>query len=289
MKPALITYYALVTVIMAGTAMALVIEPNADFREEMNSPLNSNIKCETMKWSFEAKLTEYKKMVNSLRNNTKLLFIFTLFSIAVLRGSDDDFKIPNIEISIPKYLTLAILIIGLLYIWLEFGFLFNRIIYSRLSLNVIHEFIASETQSDQLHPMVSIQSAFQDGGIIDAWFVAYEGYLREYGFPTAARVFCKIYVCMFGGIYGVSHGIMACLIKRYIVAKHVGYARSSTSLFAGWIFLGVSLFVISFTHMLFHFGGAHNCPSFQVTTIVSMIVTFSLIGIFSRGGIGVGV
>ena len=319
--------------------MVLFIEFGTVFREKIRKPIDSVICVEFMQWSFEKKLPDYKKMADSLRNNIKLLLVFSLFSVAILLSKyGPDIKIPNMDILIPKRFALAILFFGLLWIWIEFGFLLNQTIYARLSLVEIYKVIADISNSRELHQTVSIQSTLGDSGITDAWFIAYEGDLpfdktgfslveiykviadisnsRELhqtvsiqstlgdsgitdawfiayegdlpfdktGFSEIARIFIKIILCLVGGVYGISHGIMIGLIMRFFDFKVNRTSQSKELIFTWgcWFSIVICTVVLASSHLLFHIGGGHNAPSFQVTIVVSMVVTFGVIGVLSK-------
>ena len=272
---------------MTVAAMVLFIEFGTVFREKIRKPIDSVICVEFMQWSFEKKLPDYKKMADSLRNNIKLLLVFSLFSVAILLSKyGPDIKIPNMDILIPKRFALAILFFGLLWIWIEFGFLLNQTIYARLSLVEIYKVIADISNSRELHQTVSIQSTLGDSGITDAWFIAYEGDLLfdKTGFSEIARIFIKIILCLVGGVYGISHGIMIGLIMRFFDFKVNRTSQSKELIFTWgcWFSIVICTVVLASSHLFFHIGGGHNAPSFQVTIVVSMVVTFGVIGVLSK-------
>lgn len=179
-----------------------------------------------------------------------VLIATSLFVLFFVRAST--FELKPLGYIIPTKFVRILLPLSLLYVWIEFGFLFNRLIDNRVSLYVLVETLEHATlrptfdsaHSDKQY-LVSANSLARDDYFVDNWFAAFRS---EYLLMTRPNdIAILIGVVGFACFHGLAHACMFVLATTHTPVKH-GH-RQRIMYYVG----GLGLCLLA-AHAFFRFG-----------------------------------
>ena len=228
----------------------------------------------TTKWVAERKLPEYVSWRNSLNKNLQLVLVLSLLAFVALRTRKPTLDVPKFSVSIPRTLAVTVLAIGILYLWVTFGFTLNQLVFSRHSLQLLLTNVTPDSANFD-HPMLRAGSVLMDFGFLDAWFIAYENFQLPYpyNFDDSFRESCAVVVSAVGVVYGISHALMFRLIQELICAKSAGHH----SRVIGWSLLCGSLITLAASHLIFTLAGENRAHSCQLSILFSSILGLAIL------------
>ncbi|HYF15882.1 MAG TPA: hypothetical protein VD971_12505 [Phycisphaerales bacterium] len=189
------------------------------------------------------------------------------------------FELRPLGVSIPMRYMRLLLPLGMLFCWMEFGFLFNRLIDNRVSLYVLVEALEKtrlmEGVVDNRHYVVSAQSLARDDFFVDNWFLAFR---PQYILVTRTSALATYTgVALFAAFHGLAHACALVLPTSAVFAKH-----SHRNAVVAYV-AALSLALLA-THLLFRYGAPQVNFSQHIT--LGSTVLWVLVLMWARRKIG---
>ncbi len=234
--------------------------------------------------AFDYQLKQYQQSVGTFKTNLFMQAAFVLFGILVLFSKDESFEIPLLKMKLQRSWLPFIVPVALFMLWLQFGFLLDSLIKTRIYGWELFLQIASFGGTDQRGEYVRSSAAlFQDAGFLDGWFTLFRN-PDEHLIDTNFRAYHKLFFpTVYGLLLGATH---ACILG----VSHIGAARLRLEDNEGRTILGVALVILPsllfslllISHLLFAFGGPNPNWFQAVIWAWALLVLFVLVGL-SRG------
>jgi hypothetical protein len=213
------------------------------------------------------RMETYRAKLADLTLNLKFQLMFTVFALIVLfqqgKTRHAPMKIPILDVDVPALWLHLCAIFGLLWLWLQFGYLLDRIIDDRL---VLYRIIAA---GEAVGPssVLSLRGALGDAGLADAWFVTFRP--EHSNLPGAAGAFITVPLSLCAVFFGLGH---ACVY---------GLALELKERFQGWygwhlILALVSTLLITGSHVMFYLHGnpnwVHSITGFATIVFTALVL-----------------
>ncbi|HEX2837533.1 MAG TPA: hypothetical protein VHN77_05350 [Phycisphaerales bacterium] len=198
----------------------------------------------------------------------------------LLFARSQTFELKPIGYVIPTKYVRMLLPLAFLFVWMEFGFLFNRLIDNRVSLYVLVEAV----ENSVLHPgydlgdgnrhyLVSANSLARDDFFVDNWFAAFRS---QYILMTRrSHAAVLVGVIGFACFHGLAHACMLILASSHVPVRHSNRR---------WImcYVGVLGACLLATHLFFRFGAPQVNWEQYVILASAVVFTVALCGLRRR-------
>ena len=200
---------------------------------------------------FDNEVKEYKAKLNLLDTNIKLQGLFVVFTVLLLLRRSDTLNLFGNQIPLQWLHLFAPLI--MIYLWLNFGFLLDYLIYTRLW--GVQEITGFHKELDHQGKLL-----FQDSGFVDGWFLTYVDRGCKNGYsginPNSWRPTGILLVAVFGTLFSATH---ACILGITFVGCRRYLRQRFPKRFLGVYYLLplIPLTVLLVSHFQFAYGG-HN-------------------------------
>jgi len=207
----------------------------------------------TLKDMFDYQLNNYKANVDQLVANMKLQALFIVFTVLLVLRRSDSLSLFGNQLPL-QWLHLFTPIV-MIYLWLNFGFLLDSLIHTRLwAIEVLKADSSLATHYGKL--------LFQDSGFVDGWFLSfvdsaginpgdYSGIDHNSHTSTAILM-----LLVFGTLLSALHACMIAIV--FIGCRR--YLRDLSSRFLP-IYYGpplVLLVILVVSHFQFAYGGSNR-------------------------------
>jgi len=174
---------------------------------------------------LEKRLKDYRTDKDALSANLLFQLAFVLLGLLVVTGSSESLETPIAGIKLPRVWMFYIVPLALLFIWLEFGFLTDKMIQTRHESWLLLEALARtsidasgyQTPVKADHLTMQMARLFEDGAYVDGWFVAFRG--CEHVINTTFRAGTNLFWSLiYGSLLGLTHA-------GAIFLAHIGNTR----------------------------------------------------------------
>jgi hypothetical protein len=231
---------------------------------------------------LDYQLKNYQESLSSFESNLLLQVAFLVLGIFVIVNKSATFEVPGLKISLPRSWLHFFLPLGLLFLWLRFGFLLDDLIKTRLHAWQILTQIGFSRDDPQFKAAADL---FHDSGFMDAWFVLFCDGLHN--IDTAYRsVLGVLFVTVFGiplaGAHAASVGILEIARQRY------GSPRQAPSSIYRWclaLLPGFAFTLLILSNVLFRYGGGN--PNWMQGVVPALAVVFLYVLLYLGGRYGV--
>ena len=233
---------------------------------------------------FALRVTEYRADVDKLYSNMVLQVLLIVVALGAITTKSKELKLPGVEYKVPIRWACYVAPIALLLLWLQFGFAVDDLIESRSETWGLLSAIGDPKQDLVLRNAARL---FEDGGFVDAWFVAFreQEHLINDSFlgGTVPQMFFAI---IFGIGLGTNH---ACVFALLCVGCRTCFPRGSASrgmtkciaIAAPWT---AAMFLI-LSHVQFRYGG-DNEGWFQLCVAVAAVAGVYGLLLAGKGVVG---
>ncbi len=187
--------------------------------------LKRNDRRSDVKAVLEERLKDYQADKKVLSTNCLFQLVFVLLGLLVVTGSSVFVETPIAGIKLPRVWMFYIVPLALMYFWLEFGFLTDKMIQTRHEAWLLLEAlstpdissIAGDAAAKSDHLTRQMARLFEDGAYVDGWFVAFRGceHVIDTTFRLGTNVFWSL---VYGSLLGLTHA-------GAMFLSHVGNAR----------------------------------------------------------------
>lgn len=189
------------------------------------SSLRAGEKRLELRMVLEKRLIEYGADKDELSSNLFFQVTFVLLGLLVVVGRSKTLETPILGIKVPRIWMFYVVPLALLFLWLEFGFLTDKMIQTRSESWTLLEVLSrGEDQSAAAGTSVKaneitrqLARLFEDGSYIDGWFVAFRGceHVIDTEFREGTNILWSI---IYGGLLSLTHALA-------IFTAHIGNAR----------------------------------------------------------------
>jgi len=195
------------------------------------------------------RMEAYRAKLSDLALNFKLQCVFTVFALIVLnrrgRTVSSPMKIPILDVDVPALWLHVCTLVGLLWLWLQFGFTLNLAIDDRVVLFKV----ISAGEKVGANSIYSLRGVLGDGGFVDGWFHTFR--TEHFELPELSRGFIAAVLALYGVFFGLGHacvyGLVLALSKRFM---------EGSCWF--WVTVLMSSLVIAGSHVMFYWYGNRN-------------------------------
>ncbi|MBI3855528.1 MAG: hypothetical protein HY293_07530 [Planctomycetes bacterium] len=237
---------------------------------------SAELKLETV---FKERLDHYKDFLGKLNLNLFYHLITIVAAILLMTLRKEDFKVPLLDEVVPVQMVYYALPVCFMYLWISFGYLFNDLVATRISLwrmaEVLEPNIEAARKTASWKPFIytfSLRPLLHDGAYMDGWFMTC---VRQCSFnpheSLAVMGVIRVLLVIFGVFMGISNGCMLGVIwhgsRRFGTSGNLKLHRSYF-----WL-CGILLFL---THAAFYWSGNRNW--LQVVEITAAFGTLWIIG-----------
>jgi hypothetical protein len=162
-------------------------------------------------------------------------------------------------------------------LWLQYGFILDRLIQDRLdAFNLIQ--LTKIVNVD--HPALIPSSMLKDAGFVDAWFALFA---ENHCFFNDYKINARPNMLLIGFFISFTYGLLMGACHASILSVlYVGNKRYSVSRFWDIIFsivLWLVFTIIIFSHVLFVYGGPNRNWLVIVIAGFAVLFTFAFIGL----------
>ena len=239
--------------------------------------------------TIELQHNNYKSKVASLNTNTILQLLFIVVAILIVFRpkaaiSNDSLRMPLLEMHLPLSWLHIIVPVGLVFLWIQFGFLLNETIAIREgNWDLICNNIGSCTgrifhmTNEQIRTLARL---FEDAFVIDAWFFLFEAehFMNEeqgsFTYSIKRYVTLLFLLLIYGTLLGITHASILTIpymwVQRYFPNRRYSCLR--------WCLPTICYFVLILTsHWQFYEAGPRaNCFQFPLLFFVWGFAAFFL-------------
>lgn len=262
--------------------------------KQLNS-LKANDRRQDVMSVLEKRLKDYRADKDALSTNLLFQLAFVLLGLLVVTGSSESLETPIAGIKLPRVWMFYVVPLGLLFIWLEFGFLTDKMIQARHESWLLLEALASadvdadmsQTAVKADHLTMQMARLYEDGAYVDGWFVAFRG--CEHVIDTTFRLGTNLFWSLiYGSLLGLTHAGAIFLAHignaRYLICKREPSESVSSRYHKLLSHLGRILpyFVLAIilgSHYQFFSGG--NNPNWMQLVIAIATITFGWLLLFT--------
>lgn len=250
-------------------------------RPKTTPPAEADLKLETV---FKERLEHYNEFQGKLNGNLFYQVITTVAAVLLIWLRKKDFKVPFLDEVVPVQLVYYALPAVFLYLWLSFGYLFNDIVATRISLWRMAEVLEGNLEAfrkpdsmaswEQLIYTYSLRPLLHDGAYMDGWFMTF---VRQCSFNPhqTLEVMGIVWglLVLFGVFMGITNGCMLGVIwhgsRRFATRETLGWHRTYF-----WV-LGLLLLA---SHAAFYWSGNRNW--LQIVEIGTALATLWFVGMY---------
>lgn len=244
---------------------------------------------------LEKRLKDYRADKDALSTNLLFQLAFVLLGLLVVTGSSEKLETPIARIELPRVWMFYIVPLALLFFWLEFGFLTDKMIQTRHESWLLLEALAktfsdtSEYQNPVKADYLTMQMArlFEDGAYVDGWFVAFRGceHVINTNFRLGTNLFWSL---IYGSLLGLTHAGAIFLAHignaRYLVNKQENdeFANGRYQKLLSLLGRMLPYFILALilgSHYQFFSGGKN--PNWMQLVIASTTITFGWLLIYT--------
>jgi hypothetical protein len=233
----------------------------------------------TQKELLEQRVAIYRAKVDDLGSNLQFQVAFIVLALMLLIHRSQTMTIPVLGLEVSVAWLHVIVPLGLLYLWLRFGFLLDGCIKSRL---IAFHLFPSDVR---LHPehRTSPLSLLNDDGLVDGWFLLWTRNSASHAqydsvvFPATGFV-GPVMVIFYGGFLALSH---ACTIVLADVGRRRYGVASGCPKWLGFV-TSFCLGILIASHFVFTYGGHHREWMSFVIAGATAVFTFALIRLAAR-------
>lgn len=169
---------------------------------------NDQDELNRMKWLYDQRKEYYNTTLNSLQIIQKGLIVIILVSILVLVFGAKQINV--FSIAIPEGLIYFFILIGGVYLWINFGLTLNSALNSRMSLHHLARIIETNNFG-RINYQHSLEHTLADASFIDNWCSHYYNIFERSGYTNKTTKFFG-YLGMYG-LYSYVFGLFhACAI-----------------------------------------------------------------------------
>ena len=235
--------------------------PYPEQKDIMN--INNDLKKRVEK-IFEYRMNIYKEDLGNLYINMKLQGILIFISIMIMVSRTENMNVPIINTNIPVQWLRFLVPFFLLYLWVQFVFILDKLIENRIvSWGII----------DSLEEIKykSVRSLFNDHGFMDGWFSVF---IKKYADINPEY---NVSIYLFSILYGVFFG---CTNAFILSTLFLGIQDARNRLVKKCFVISyiVCFFFLVLAHWLFAYkGGNPNILQFFIAffaLLIIYIVTF---------------
>lgn len=274
------SYYATASTYPARTSTPNPPKTSGVIPTTATSAAEPELKLETV---FKERLEHYNDFQGKLNANLFYQLVTTVAAILLVWMRKKDFKVPFLDEVVPVHLVYYALPLVFLYLWLSFGYLFNDIVATRISLWRMAEVLeanldavrATDPESWKRYIYTfSLRPLLHDGAYLDGWFMTF---VRQCSFNPHQSLevmgIVRGLLVLFGIFMGITNGCMLGVVwhgsRRFATKENLGWHRAYF-----WI-LGLLLLA---SHAAFYWSGNRNW--LQVIEIGAAFATLWFVGMY---------
>lgn len=226
---------------------------------------------------IKLRLSDYKSDQKRLTTNLILQITLILVGLLIIIQKQNEYEIPFLKIDVPTSWLFYIVPSGLLFFWVEFGFITDKLIENRAEAwSLLSSYGAPN--NDQL--LKNTARLYEDSGYVDGWFVNFRS--SEHVIDDTSKIAAKIFFGLFyGAILGAGHAVILAVLQigsyRY---QSVASSKSRIlkPVISSLPFITLGLIILS--HYVYRYSGKNN-NWFQMVIASSMLIFLYFIYKFS--------
>ena len=208
------TLVVVLTCCLLGFAFSVdkcgAIEPTVKSMDELERGARDALDVKDV---FSLRVTDYRAGIQELRNNIVLQALFFVVGLGALAARGERFALPMVGYEVPVRWSYYILAIAGLYLWLDFGFLVDDLIESRVEVWKLLCTIGNPKTDLVLRNAARL---FEDGGFLDGWFVAFREEHVINNSYWGGRIGIGFFAVVYGVLLGACHaGVFTLLAVGY--------------------------------------------------------------------------